>query len=327
MDTREIVATSETPAAAPVATAETASPTETKIEAPAIELPAAVVPPKIPAASAAPAAVAAPGPKLEAPVAVPEPKLETADIKVEDETSATVVELPAPRSNVRRYALLAASLTMAIALGGLAGAVATVHFAPAAPQKPTPQLATAEQTNALKASVAHISRELAGIKTSVDAITRSTATQVRAINERLDRVEKAQVEPAAKLAKITESLDRLERKVAAAPAPAAAPVPVPLAKPVDVTGSVSSIEKHPAKPPTLDGWRVVDVYANRAVLQSRAGAFYEIAPGSNLPGVGRIEQIKREDGRIVVVTPKGIITAELTPQRRQPQQYYGPYRY
>ena len=316
MDTREIVATSES------------SPTETNIAAPAPELPAAATLPDIPAAPApeAPvAAAAAPEPKLEAPVAAPEPKLEAADLKVEDETSATVVELPAPRSNVRRYALLAASLTLAVALGGLAGAVATVHFAPPAPQKPTPQLATAEQTNAIKASVAQLGRELAAVKSSIDTVNRSTASQVKSIAERLDRAEKAQVEPAAKLAKISESLDRLERKVAAAPAPAAAPVPVPPAKPADITGTVSSVEKQPTKPPTLDGWRVVDVYAGRAVLQSRAGAFYEIVPGSHLPGVGRIEQIRREDGRVVVVTPKGIITAELAQPRRQPQ--YAPYRY
>ena len=79
-----------------------------------------------------------------------------------------------------------------------------------------------------------------------------------------------------------------------------------------------------AKPPVVDGWRLRDFYAGRAVLESRSGELYEVGPGSNLPGLGKVETIKRGDGRVVVVTPKGIITAAVE-QRRAP--YYLPYRY
>jgi hypothetical protein len=39
------------------------------------------------------------------------------------------------------------------------------------------------------------------------------------------------------------------------------------------------------------------------------GDIYEVVPGAPLPGLGPVEQIKRQDGRWVVVTPKGIIVS------------------
>ena len=127
--------------------------------------------------------------------------------------------------------------------------------------------------------------------------------QLNKISERLDRAEKAQIEPTAKLAKISESLDRLERRTASAATP-------------DVTGSVTSVEKQQSKPPVIEGWMLRDYYAGRAILENRNGRLYEVGPGSNLPGVGQIETIKRVDGKVVVTTPKGIITSSLEPPRR-----------
>ena len=105
-----------------------------------------------------------------------------------------------------------------------------------------------------------------------------------------------------------ETLDRLERRTASAALPHA---PAP-----DITGSVTSIEKQQAKPPVLEGWRLRDFYAGRAVVESRNGTLFEVGPGSNLPGVGQVETIKRVDGKVVVTTPNGIITASLEPPRR-----------
>jgi hypothetical protein len=74
----------------------------------------------------------------------------------------------------------------------------------------------------------------------------------------------------------------------------------------------------------VEGWRLRDFYAGRAVRESRNGTLFEVGPGSNLPGLGRIESIKRESGKVVVTTHNGIITASLEP-RRPPG--YLPYRY
>jgi hypothetical protein len=43
------------------------------------------------------------------------------------------------------------------------------------------------------------------------------------------------------------------------------------------------------------------------VVENRAGRVFEVAPGSNLPGLGRVDGIKREDGKYLVVTRNGVI--------------------
>jgi hypothetical protein len=43
-------------------------------------------------------------------------------------------------------------------------------------------------------------------------------------------------------------------------------------------------------------------------VQNR-GDIYQVVPGAPLPGLGPVEQIKRQDGRWVVVTPKGLIVS------------------
>lgn len=309
-------AVTETPAAE--VTAPKSEPTPSPIEATlaaASQAPAAEI--RLPEATLM---AVAPAPRVEIPpVELPKASIVEPAAKVEAMPDAPAAAV-APKPGVRHYALLAASLTFAIVLGALAGAAATFGLAPSTPAPaPVAHSAAADETLALKASVAQLGRELASLKAGIDSIGRSTATQLKSVAERFDRAEKAQeraqVEPAAKLAKISESLDRLERRVATTATP-------------DITGTVTTVDKLQTKPPTIEGWRVVDVYGNRVVLESRAGSFYEIGPGSNLPGVGKVEQIKREDGRIVVVTPKGIITAAAQPQS-QPRRPvpYSPYRY
>ncbi len=42
-------------------------------------------------------------------------------------------------------------------------------------------------------------------------------------------------------------------------------------------------------------------------MENRQGRLFEVRPGSNLPGIGRIEAIERRGRRWVVITPKGYI--------------------
>jgi len=42
---------------------------------------------------------------------------------------------------------------------------------------------------------------------------------------------------------------------------------------------------------------------------------FRVGPGSNVPGLGRVEAIKHENGKVVVVTASGIIAASLEPRR------------
>lgn len=203
----------------------------------------------------------------------------------------------------RKFPLLAASLAFAVIVGGLAGVAVSAVLSGAPPAAPAAAVALTDETRTLQERVVRLSGELATLKAGIEAANRTSATQLNKISERLDRAEKAQIEPTAKLAKISESLDRLGRRTASAATP-------------DVTGSVTSVEKQQSKPPVIEGWMLRDYYAGRAVLENRNGRLYEVGPGSNLPGVGQIETIKRVDGKVVVTTPKGIITSSLEPPRR-----------
>src|SRR6185503_7910802 len=101
---------------------------------------------------------------------------------------------------------------------------------------------------------------------------RTTGTQIGKLTERVDRAEKAQAEPAAKLAKVMETVDRLEHR-----APPPQQVAATQAAP-DVTGSVAPRQdaKQDAKPPVAEGWALLDVYGNHALVESRGGRLFEI---------------------------------------------------
>ena len=142
--------------------------------------------------------------------------------------------------------------------------------------------------------------------------------QYNKTSERLDKVEKAQAEPAAKLAKLSEAVDKLR-----ATPPAAAPVPAAAAPAAakEVTGSVTPPATTTAAPvplpapkpevarlPTLEGWVLRDVANGGALIEGRRGIF-EVYAGDPVPGLGRIDAIRRQDGRWVVVTSRGLIVA------------------
>ena len=210
----------------------------------------------------------------------------------------------------RKFAPLAASIAIAALLGVLVGAGAAIGLSNDAPATATAAAALSDENRTLQEKVVRLSSELTAVKAGIDAANRTAVNQLSRINERLDRAEKAQTEPAARLARISESLDRLERRPAT-------PLPPP-----DTTGSVTSVEKNQNKPVVVEGWKLLDYYAGRAVLESRTGALYEVGPGSNLPGVGKVETVKRVDGKVIVTTPKGIITSALeTPRRRAYYRY------
>jgi hypothetical protein len=78
--------------------------------------------------------------------------------------------------------------------------------------------------------------------------------------------------------------------------------------------------KEEPRPQVAEGWRLRDFYDGRAVVESRNGMQFRVGPGSNVPGLGRVETIRRENGKVVVVTASGIITASLEPRR--PNYYY-----
>jgi hypothetical protein len=115
------------------------------------------------------------------------------------------------------------------------------------------------------------------------------------------------------LAKLSEAVDKLRVAPPAAPVPVAAVAPV---APKEVTGSIAPAAATPAaapkvevaRLPTIDGWVLRDVGYGAALIESRRGT-YEVYAGDMIPGLGRIDAIRRQDGHWVVVTSNGLVVA------------------
>ena len=207
----------------------------------------------------------------------------------------------------RRLSAMAAVVALAAVAGALGGALATAgiqHF--------VGNDATTAGNRALEASVARIDADILALKAGIEHSSKLAMSQFNKTSDRLDKVEKAQAEPAAKLAKLSEAVDRLRAAPPAVPVPiAAAPV---AAK--EVTGSITPPAATPAvapkvevaRLPTVEGWVLRDVANGGALIEGRQG-MYEVYAGDPVPGLGKVDAIRRQDGRWVVVTSKGLVVA------------------
>ena len=208
----------------------------------------------------------------------------------------------------RRLAALAAVVALAAVAGALGGALATAGLG----HSPGDAATTADNS-ALEATVARIDADIAALKASVENTAKANTAQVGKTSDRLDKVEKAQAEPAAKLAKLSEAVDKLRvaplASVAAAAAPAAAKeVTGSISPPATATPAAAAPKTEVARLPTLEGWVLRDVANGAALIEGRRGMF-EVYAGDPIPGLGRVDAIRRQDGRWVVVTGKGLIVA------------------
>jgi hypothetical protein len=200
------------------------------------------------------------------------------DVEEDEARNEATAEAEAPAAapaQSRRFLMLAATLAFAAAFGSFVGSVSgsgLVQFI--YPPRPAPGMEnTAQATRDMKAQLA----EIGTIKASLENEIRNSTSQY---------------------AKIADRLDQLDRHSASA---------------ADVTGSVPN-----AAQPTettkladriLQDWIVDDVQNGRALIESRYGGVFDVAAGSVLPGIGRVDTIKRQDGQWVVLTARGTITS------------------
>ncbi|WFU44960.1 hypothetical protein QA640_06125 [Bradyrhizobium sp. CB82] len=299
-----------------------------KAEAPKVEPPRLVVPkldmPK------------AEEPKPEEPkLHEPKPELKPGKLIVMgssdrawDHPDPQVKAEPKDTGGKRRLSAMAAVVALAAVVGAISGALATagvMHFAANQAAAPAP----VADTSALEASVARIDADVVALKAGLDHTSKSATGQFNKTSDRLDKLEKAQAEPAAKLAKLSDAVDKLRSAQAAAPAQttaakettgsiapaqaaaqvaAATPVAVPAAAPAQAAVPLPVPKPEIGRLPTLEGWRLRDVANGGALIEGRGG-LYEVYAGDPVPGLGRIDAIRRQDGRWVVVTSKGLIVA------------------
>ncbi|HKA72854.1 MAG TPA: hypothetical protein VKE26_13665 [Xanthobacteraceae bacterium] len=314
--------TSQTATAAAAAGATDAAATEPASEALAAA-PASAATSTVPEISAAPALVPTETPQIEisrsegSESSAPEIKLPPAAQIAEPAPSmlrpfrrerpnappkaAPAKPAPAkPAQSKSRFPLLAATLGLSAGLGGAAGAalipgLMKLAFPPAATV--TPAQETAAEISAIRGLAARLASDLTAFRNTVELSNRTTAVQFGKLAERLDRAERAQADPSAKIAKIGEAVERLERRVA---------------DHNEITGTVNkpapqvpAAEAKP-KPVIIEDYVVRRVFDGVALIEGRRGII-EIEPGATLPGAGRVEEIRRQDGRWVVVTTKGLI--------------------
>jgi hypothetical protein len=224
----------------------------------------------------------------------------------------------------RRFGAMAAVVALAIIAGAAGGAFATMGM-----MQTADATATAPASGALEAAIARIDADVQQLKAGLDHTSKTALTQFNKTADRLEKIEKAQAEPNARLAKLSEVVEKLRATPAPAPVvAAAAPAAVAPAASKEVTGSVTppvvaaaapapatpaAAPAIPPKPevarlPTVDGWTLTDIGYGGALIRNRRGTF-EVYAGDHIPGLGRIDAIRRQDGRWVVVTEKGLIAA------------------
>jgi hypothetical protein len=149
--------------------------------------------------------------------------------------------------------------------------------------------------------------ELSALKANLEIATRNLNNQFGRLTERLDRIERAETEPNAKLAHIVEAVDRLEKDRKSAMASSAAPVAVETTGTIPKNPSAPAEAEHPEK--VLPDWILHAVRGSRALVENRRGNIFEVTGGSVLPGLGRVEAIKRRGDDWVVVTARGTIAS------------------
>ena len=200
-----------------------------------------------------------------------------------------------------RLPMIAASLAAAAALGSFVGSLTasgvTQFWPRVAPSSSSVAASDAQASNVELAA-------LSALKTYVEGASRNANNQFTTLADRLDRIERMQAEPNVKLARIAEAVDRLEKErksvMAAAASAAAAP---------EITGTVPNGPSAPAEAKILPNWILHGVRGRHALVENSHGDLFEITDDSTLPGLGRVEGVKRQDGQWVVVTARGLITS------------------
>ncbi|WP_315833081.1 hypothetical protein [Bradyrhizobium prioriisuperbiae] len=207
---------------------------------------------------------------------------------------------PNARASLRRRRLMAMAAVIAVAAvcGAAGGSLATLALGHLSAPQDT-KTAAVDETAPLRDAVARLTADIGGLKADLDRTGKSRTAQIGKLGDRLEKVEKSQEDTATKVGKIGDAQEKMQDKLRAASASAAP----------ETTGSIAAT---PAKTDAgkklgiVDGWTLSRVSGGGAIVNGPMGA-YEAYPGDPLPGLGRVDAVRYQDGRWVVVTQKGLI--------------------
>jgi len=282
----------ESPSMAPDEQSE--APAEPPVESPKREI-------SVPARAAEPTALLAATRGTALVLTLPRP---------EETTAGPAAEPAGPKAKSKRFAFMPAAASMvAVLLSAAVGAGATAGLL----YLNAAQVAAPADPMTFTAALGQIDHELATLKLSIEGSAKQSSAQIGKIADRMDRAEKTQADTSAKLARTTESLDRLDHRLAgngsaAGPGEATGSLPP---GPVGRTATLADPGRPgaPAPAPVLEGWVLRDVFNGGAMIQSPRNGILEVIPGDSVPGLGRIEGIRRQDGHWVVLTSRGLIVS------------------
>jgi hypothetical protein len=199
---------------------------------------------------------------------------------------------------------MAASMVLAAGVGATVAAIAMSRHSSSSAAlleaNAVQERAASKEREQMQLTVAKLNKEIAALKANIESSVKSTNSQIGKLNERLaeklgEKAKDEKAEAARRAAISSETTGSIA-------APAAVPVPAPRPQIVD------------AKPAIVDGWSIRSAREGLVLVEGR-GEIFEVVPGAPLPGLGRVEDVRRQsDGRWVVVTPKGLIVAAARPR-------------
>jgi len=227
---------------------------------------------------------------------VDSPSISPAEAPAETEAKAEAptVTPPAPQperislfaQSRSRFGLLAASFAAVAVVSGALGAAA-MNFA-------ARDTGAAQERQAMQQSLTKLTHDIANLKSDIASSEKAARAQTARIAD-LDASLKTKL--ARDQASITGSI--------AAPATAAAkpaettPLPPPKPQLAAVAAPSHGI---------VEGWSVLGVRRGFVYVRSRDDV-YRVIPGDRLPGLGVVEDVRRDDAGLVVVTSRGLIVA------------------
>lgn len=156
----------------------------------------------------------------------------------------------------------------------------------------------------LRKQLSGVSENLDGLRTAVDQSSKATSDRFGRFAENLDRIERVSSSSTAKLDRLAQVQVQPPTPVAAQPSPAM-PMMASVGAP-ETTGSVAPAERSSAPRKVVKGWSVRQAYEGIAILQGPSGVV-EAVLGQQVPNLGRIEEIRNENGRLVVETSGGVV--------------------
>ncbi len=227
---------------------------------------------------------------------------------------AIIVAKPPPPRPGWVAPLAALAVAVGLVVSACTGLIAYVALQPS----PTTVTANAEIRNLretvaqLRRQVSGVSENLDGLRAAVDLSSKATSDRFGRFAENLDRIERVSSSSTAKLDRLAQA--QLQAAVPGSAmsqpqSPAQSMTTVASAgSGSDVTGSVSSSERQTRPPRLIKGWSVRQAYEGVAILQGPAGVV-EVVLGQDVPGLGQIEEIKNENGRLIVLSSSGVIVS------------------